>query len=147
MGSLLDHFGIMLGSCQDYIGISLGVILEPLWVHVGIILLLRWDHGCIMLKSCGLHVGIISVWVTLGSLWNRRNRIQRTTTEASGEPKNCWGNPWSGLIRVNPGITLGSFWGDAGITVTVGWGGAGICLLYTSPSPRDLSTSRMPSSA
>ena len=24
---------------------------------------------------------------------------------------------------------------------------AGICLLYTSPSPRDLSTSRMPSSA
>ena len=25
--------------------------------------------------------------------------------------------------------------------------GVGICLLYTSPSPRDLSTSRMPSSA
>ena len=25
--------------------------------------------------------------------------------------------------------------------------GEGICLLYTSPSPRDLSTSRMPSSA
>ena len=25
--------------------------------------------------------------------------------------------------------------------------GAGACLLYTSPSPRDLSTSRMPSSA
>ena len=25
--------------------------------------------------------------------------------------------------------------------------GANICLLYTSPSPRDLSTSRMPSSA
>ena len=24
---------------------------------------------------------------------------------------------------------------------------AGVCLLYTSPSPRDLSTSRMPSSA
>ena len=35
--------------------------------------------------------------------------------------------------------------------VFVGWfGGAGLtylCLLYTSPSPRDLSTSRMPSSA
>ena len=27
------------------------------------------------------------------------------------------------------------------------WRGAGTCLLYTSPSPRDLSTSRMPSSA
>ena len=26
-------------------------------------------------------------------------------------------------------------------------GGMGACLLYTSPSPRDLSTSRMPSSA
>ena len=26
-------------------------------------------------------------------------------------------------------------------------GGATVCLLYTSPSPRDLSTSRMPSSA
>ena len=42
-------------------------------------------------------------------------------------------------------------------TITVGAGGAartsgnpaqaGACLLYTSPSPRDLSTSRMPSSA
>ena len=31
------------------------------------------------------------------------------------------------------------FWGDAGIAMA--------CLLYTSPSPRDLSTSRMPSSA
>ena len=28
-----------------------------------------------------------------------------------------------------------------------GWVVEGICLLYTSPSPRDLSTSRMPSSA
>ena len=27
------------------------------------------------------------------------------------------------------------------------WDGKQICLLYTSPSPRDLSTSRMPSSA
>ena len=31
----------------------------------------------------------------------------------------------------------------AGLTI----GGANDCLLYTSPSPRDLSTSRMPSSA
>ena len=28
-----------------------------------------------------------------------------------------------------------------------GYAGYGDCLLYTSPSPRDLSTSRMPSSA
>ena len=32
-------------------------------------------------------------------------------------------------------------------TIVVGNGGTGGCLLYTSPSPRDLSTSRMPSSA
>ena len=32
--------------------------------------------------------------------------------------------------------------GDANVTSTIN-----ICLLYTSPSPRDLSTSRMPSSA
>ena len=35
-------------------------------------------------------------------------------------------------------------------TVGTGWhnkGPSGVCLLYTSPSPRDLSTSRMPSSA
>ena len=33
-------------------------------------------------------------------------------------------------------------------TVCLAWpSGDGSCLLYTSPSPRDLSTSRMPSSA
>ena len=36
------------------------------------------------------------------------------------------------LIRVSLAVTIGS---------------TAICLLYTSPSPRDLSTSRMPSSA
>ena len=34
-----------------------------------------------------------------------------------------------------------------GIRTTLEKGKSGICLLYTSPSPRDLSTSRMPSSA
>ena len=29
----------------------------------------------------------------------------------------------------------------------LGFDGSSVCLLYTSPSPRDLSTSRMPSSA
>ena len=35
------------------------------------------------------------------------------------------------------------------VTTTIPWGTEWItaCLLYTSPSPRDLSTSRMPSSA
>ena len=34
-----------------------------------------------------------------------------------------------------------------GLGNALGYGGILICLLYTSPSPRDLSTSRMPSSA
>ena len=33
------------------------------------------------------------------------------------------------------------------IVINLGYLGEQICLLYTSPSPRDLSTSRMPSSA
>ena len=37
--------------------------------------------------------------------------------------------------------------GDGVAEVALGLPGAGACLLYTSPSPRDLSTSRMPSSA
>ena len=35
----------------------------------------------------------------------------------------------------------GEFWGDECLAIRTS------CLLYTSPSPRDLSTSRMPSSA
>ena len=37
--------------------------------------------------------------------------------------------------------------GSAVTSTAVGSALAGSCLLYTSPSPRDLSTSRMPSSA
>ena len=33
------------------------------------------------------------------------------------------------------------------IHTAIGWMEHRVCLLYTSPSPRDLSTSRMPSSA
>ena len=33
------------------------------------------------------------------------------------------------------------------MTKTISYGNSNACLLYTSPSPRDLSTSRMPSSA
>ena len=36
---------------------------------------------------------------------------------------------------------------DDKIRIAEGLAEAGVCLLYTSPSPRDLSTSRMPSSA
>ena len=56
-------------------------------------------------------------------------------------------------------IIVGAQWGDEGKGKIVDFltektdivvraqGGNNACLLYTSPSPRDLSTSRMPSSA
>ena len=48
-----------------------------------------------------------------------------------------------GLVNAQGGLTylLADRYGQAGVAQGVG------CLLYTSPSPRDLSTSRMPSSA
>ena len=57
-------------------------------------------------------------------------------------------------IKVTGGIAPDDYWqrnrdlflGAVDITVKLG-GKYIICLLYTSPSPRDLSTSRMPSSA
>ena len=36
---------------------------------------------------------------------------------------------------------------DGGLEIATAYGDRTTCLLYTSPSPRDLSTSRMPSSA
>ena len=44
-------------------------------------------------------------------------------------------------------IGIGIFFNPADIASAVPDEKAYLCLLYTSPSPRDLSTSRMPSSA
>ena len=52
------------------------------------------------------------------------------------------GESVTGVMTSEP-IALGTKVADAQGTVTFTW----TCLLYTSPSPRDLSTSRMPSSA
>ena len=52
---------------------------------------------------------------------------------------------WSGLLIIGV-IVLLVFGGRGKISSIMGDMGKG-CLLYTSPSPRDLSTSRMPSSA
>ena len=46
------------------------------------------------------------------------------------------------------GVIVFSGWTyEMGNLIIIYHGGGYICLLYTSPSPRDLSTSRMPSSA
>ena len=52
--------------------------------------------------------------------------------------------------RDNNGRIYKAVLGDVGLAMACGFkfkGYIGTCLLYTSPSPRDLSTSRMPSSA
>ena len=62
-------------------------------------------------------------------------------------------NTTAGAMTVGNGASFQS--GTAGNSATIGTGGiayakpglAGTCLLYTSPSPRDPKTSRMPSSA
>ena len=50
--------------------------------------------------------------------------------------------PWSAISGIPADIADGD---QDTVTTTLPW--SSICLLYTSPSPRDLSTSRMPSSA
>ena len=56
---------------------------------------------------------------------------------------------WTGSSQMTKSTAIGSTAFPAA-TFTVGidtTASSGYCLLYTSPSPRDLSTSRMPSSA
>ena len=62
-----------------------------------------------------------------------------------------------GVLQLLPEVSFAAHaWMMLGVLIAVGILGTGlwcetqpdgICLLYTSPSPRDLSTSRMPSSA
>ena len=53
---------------------------------------------------------------------------------------------WQRLPQLVDAVIRPSWWGSAGVAALIGLLLLG-CLLYTSPSPRDLSTSRMPSSA
>ena len=63
-----------------------------------------------------------------------------------GNEKNDNGMPQGFLVYQPPGsVTPPHFHETNQFQVFVD--GSGSCLLYTSPSPRDLSTSRMPSSA
>ena len=70
-----------------------------------------------------------------------------TAVSIQDEIRNCLNNyePRVDLVDVNvdPNFDENQF--DVKITYRIV--GIDICLLYTSPSPRDLSTSRMPSSA
>ena len=73
---------------------------------------------------------------------------------AAGRPKRCYMAPWAAEM-----VLYEALGGGQGVIWTPGrpkrcymgsWAAEMVlydCLLYTSPSPRDLSTSRMPSSA
>ena len=52
-----------------------------------------------------------------------------------------------GLFSTMMSMTVRPVISEGLVDVTYGYSDQGSCLLYTSPSPRDLSTSRMPSSA
>ena len=52
-----------------------------------------------------------------------------------------------GAAAIGPGVGIGIIVGNAVQAMARQPEAAGICLLYTSPSPRDPKTSRMPSSA
>ena len=49
--------------------------------------------------------------------------------------------------QANPSPPVGPALGQKGVNIMEFCKAFNACLLYTSPSPRDLSTSRMPSSA
>ena len=75
------------------------------------------SNGCI---CCTVRGDLIRV---LGNLMKRRDKFDYVLVETTG--------------LADPGPVAQTFFMDEEIS----------CLLYTSPSPRDLSTSRMPSSA
>ena len=71
-------------------------------------------------------------------------------TSVGGNSVYIWVDHYSGTAQYTMQIWIfstGSSGGGGGAGNGTNGHDAGTCLLYTSPSPRDLSTSRMPSSA
>ena len=85
-----------------------------------------------------------------GSLWTSSD-FGASWTEQAGLGSECW----RGVAVSGDGATVAAVVGEGSIWVSTDYGSswsetsdpAGNCLLYTSPSPRDATLSRMPSSA
>jgi len=81
-----------------------------------------------------------------------QNSNQQLQTKTDEELKQIQAQVAAGPTQSQIARWLGGYWGSTQFTLTGGAAADFIydrqnCLLYTSPSPRDLSTSRMPSSA
>ena len=73
------------------------------------------------------------------------SRAQSMITEAG---RYATGSAWRLSVSVPKSVTPGStVQATASVRTRTGRGVPGVCLLYTSPSPRDVEESRMPSSA
>jgi len=90
----------------------------------------RWPLSTKLIVWSMLLVGIAVVSCAIGTgFYLKRAQTDMLDTELKGEAKYFF-TQWEDRARLSQSERL-----------------ARICLLYTSPSPRDLSTSRMPSSA
>ena len=82
-----------------------------------------------------------------------KSDVEVDARHVAGDVMVLYGVVWYGMVRYGMEwqdmVWYGMVWHGM-VWYGMVWYGMvwyGICLLYTSPSPRDLSTSRMPSSA
>ena len=126
-----------IGFLSGLIGIGGGIFLSP-FLH-----LIRWDKTKVIAGTASFFILVNSISGLAGQL-SVRNQI------------NDWRPILFLILTVFVGGQLGSRWGSGKLSpqtvrmitaVLVLLVGVRICLLYTSPSPRDATLSRMPSSA
>ena len=94
----------------------------------------------------------LSVWFNSDTAITNTSGVQQLICFTSGSQpvEIIFGQYTSGRsynISVRHGANDWSYYQDASATIATGWHHLCICLLYTSPSPRDRTRSRMPSSA
>ena len=147
---------ISVNHMHDGLELDTGVIYDTTGDNLRIILNTTLSHG----DTITVNAGEVSRAVTVG-LWGQPLADHEVTLDSNWEMDQQWenengsqkyilvfnGQGWQQRI----GDTLDSWeMGNGTLTVlsnTAENGLSMVCLLYTSPSPRDLSTSRMPSSA
>ena len=131
--------------CVLYAGSDAGVIVGM--VVTGVLCeYVGWPSAFYLFGTVGCVWCV--VWVFLGhdspprhpltsaaerSYWERRT--------VDDDPSSCPTTPWTDIV------TSVAVWALAAASFALCWGYFTLCLLYTSPSPRDRQKSRMPSSA